>query len=55
LIPYLPVLISGRQAWQQDETIRRAIEIQDGAIDNDKILRFQNRENTYPYVIKQTR
>ena len=55
LIPYLPILISGNQAWQQDETVRRAIEIQDGSICNDKILRFQNRENTYPYIIKQAR
>lgn len=49
LLPYLETVIAGPEAWAQDETLRRAIEIQDGIVLNDAVLDFQNREAEYPY------
>lgn len=53
IIPYLATLAAGPDAWERDETIRRAIEIQDGIIKNQKILSFQQRLPDYPYLYKQ--
>ncbi|KAA0108163.1 N(5)-(carboxyethyl)ornithine synthase [Mycolicibacterium sp. P1-5] len=50
LLPYLPTVLAGSDAWQADETVRRAIEILDGAVLNPNILSFQNRQTHYPYV-----
>ena len=50
LLPYLPTMLAGPAAWEADETIRRAIEIRDGVIQNPKILTFQNRSAAYPHV-----
>jgi hypothetical protein len=44
-----PVL-SGSSAWDTDETIRRAIEIRDGVIQNPRILSFQHRAPGYPHL-----
>lgn len=49
LIVYLPIVLAGRDSWQQDETIRRAINIDAGVIQNPAILSFQNREQSYPH------
>ena len=49
LTPYLPVVMAGPDAWDEDETIRRAIEIRDGVIQNPKILSFQGRTAEYPH------
>ncbi len=49
LLPYLPTVLAGPAAWEADETIRRAIEIRDGVIQNPKILRFQHRSPEYPH------
>lgn len=49
LIVYLPTVIEGRQSWQKNETIRRAINIDSGIIQNPKILTFQGRQPNYPY------
>jgi alanine dehydrogenase len=51
LLPYLPTVMAGPQAWDADETIRRAIEIRDGIVENPRILSFQGREPTYPYAV----
>jgi alanine dehydrogenase len=51
LLPYLPLVIKGPERWKKSETLRRAIEIQDGVIVNPKILSFQKREATYPHKI----
>ena len=48
LIPYLSVVMGGEKKWEQNETIRRAIEIKKGVIINQKINSFQNRSSTYP-------
>lgn len=49
LLDYLETVIGGPGSWQQSETIRKAIEIQDGIVLNDKVLAFQGRGNEYPY------
>jgi alanine dehydrogenase len=50
LIPYLRTVMSGSDAWQDDDTIRLAIEIEQGVIRNPKILSFQGREAEHPHV-----
>jgi alanine dehydrogenase len=50
LIPYLPTILAGPDAWDDDETVRRAIEIRDGNIVNPDILAFQKRSAEYPHV-----
>jgi alanine dehydrogenase len=50
LIPYLPIVMGGPEKWEESETIRRAIEIKDGVIQNPKILSFQNRSGQYPHA-----
>jgi alanine dehydrogenase len=49
LVPYLPTVMGGPDAWDADETIRKAIEIRDGVIQNPKILSFQHRSPEYPH------
>tara|TARA_R110000787_G_scaffold86285_4_gene184013 strand:+ start:3640 stop:4776 length:1137 start_codon:yes stop_codon:yes gene_type:complete len=50
LIPYLPIIMGGPEKWKESETIRRAIEIKDGIIQNPKITSFQKRATIYPHV-----
>ena len=50
LIPYLPLVMAGPERWMESETIRRAIEIREGVIQNPKILSFQHRSESYPHV-----
>jgi len=50
LIVYLQTVLAGRESWQKNETIRRAINIDDGVIQNASILSFQNREPDYPHT-----
>lgn len=52
LIPYLPFVMGGAKKWEETQTIKRAIEIQDGIIQNPKILSFQNRKPEYPHEIR---
>ncbi|MDQ3952799.1 MAG: N(5)-(carboxyethyl)ornithine synthase [Actinomycetota bacterium] len=49
LLPYLPVVMAGPEAWEADPTIAHAIEIRDGVVRNPKILSFQNRTADYPH------
>jgi len=49
LLPYLETVLAGPTAWEADETIRRAIDIRDGVIQNPKILSFQGRSNEFPH------
>lgn len=49
LLPYLDTVIAGPEAWRADETIRQAIEIENGIVRNEAVLRFQGREGEYPY------
>jgi N5-(carboxyethyl)ornithine synthase len=50
LVVYLPIVLAGRDSWQQDETIRRAINTDGGVIQNPSILSFQKREADYPHA-----
>ena len=51
LIVHLPSLIEGRESWKQNETIQNAININNGVIVKDGILRFQRRETAYPHLV----
>ncbi|MFC1400791.1 MULTISPECIES: N(5)-(carboxyethyl)ornithine synthase [Streptacidiphilus] len=50
LIPYLRAVLDGPSSWEADETIRRAIEIQEGTIRNRAVLAFQHRSPDYPHA-----
>ncbi|MFD8737039.1 N(5)-(carboxyethyl)ornithine synthase [Streptomyces sp. NPDC059618] len=50
LLPYLRKVMSGPTAWDADITVRKAIEIRDGVVQNPKILSFQRRSPVYPHT-----
>lgn len=50
LLPFLRTIIEGSAAWDAEPTIRRAIEIHDGVVQNPAILSFQNRDPKYPHT-----
>ena len=47
---YLEVVAKGRSSWNRDVTVRRAIEILDGVVQNPVILQFQKRGRDYPHA-----
>ena len=49
LLPFLRPVMDGPQAWEDDPSIRLAIEIQDGVVRNPKILSFQGRAGEHPH------
>jgi len=51
LLPHLAAVLTGPQAWDASDTIRRAIEIRDGVIQNPAILSFQGRSPDYPHPV----
>ncbi|WP_218221570.1 N(5)-(carboxyethyl)ornithine synthase [Nesterenkonia sp. Act20] len=50
ILPFLRTVMEGPAAWAKNLTISRAIEIQDGVIQNHSILDFQDREPVYPHL-----
>jgi alanine dehydrogenase len=50
LIVYLPTVLAGRDSWYKNETIRQAINIDAGVIQNSSILSFQKRDPDYPHA-----
>jgi alanine dehydrogenase len=50
VIPYLRKVMSGPAIWDSHATIRKAIEIRDGVVQNPKILSFQHRSGAYPHT-----
>jgi alanine dehydrogenase len=52
LLPYLGIVAAGERAWETDATVRRAIEIRDGVIQNPNILSFQRRHPEYPHEVE---
>jgi alanine dehydrogenase len=50
LLPYLRPMLGGPKGWEANETLRRAIEINDGVIQNPHILSFQHRLPHYPHA-----
>ncbi len=51
MLVHLPSVVEGREGWKRNETIQRAINIDQGVIVKDHILRFQNRASDYPHKI----
>ncbi|PKW26161.1 N(5)-(carboxyethyl)ornithine synthase [Phycicoccus duodecadis] len=51
LIPFLRPVLEGSASWDADETLRRAIEIRDGAVVNPAILAFQGRSAEAPFAV----
>ncbi len=49
LLPFLRPVMGGRDAWEANPTVRRAIEIRDGVVQNPAILSFQGRAATHPH------
>jgi alanine dehydrogenase len=54
LLPFLGTILGGPQAWDANPTIRRAIEIRDGVVQNPAILSFQGREAEPPHRLLST-
>ncbi|RYV52931.1 N(5)-(carboxyethyl)ornithine synthase [Pengzhenrongella frigida] len=50
LLPYLGSALAGPAVWDDDETMRRAVEIRAGVIQNPHILSFQHRGPAYPHA-----
>ena len=50
LLPRLRPVLAGPKAWDADPTIRRALEIRGGIIQNPDILSFQHRSPRYPHT-----
>ncbi len=50
LIPFLRPVLEGPRAWDEDETLSRAIEIRHGRIVNPDILAFQGRSAEHPHL-----
>lgn len=48
---FVPIVMDGTSSWGESETIRRAIEIRDGVIENPAILDFQHRAAAYPHPL----
>ena len=55
VVPFVETVLGGPAAWEGNETVRRAIEIRDGEVRNEKILSFQNREKSYPHEFVSVR
>ncbi len=53
LIVHLPTVLAGSASWQKNETIRQAINLEDGVIQKPAILAFQNRLEPYPHLEQQ--
>ncbi|WP_299211556.1 N(5)-(carboxyethyl)ornithine synthase [uncultured Aquimarina sp.] len=51
LIVHLESVIAGPLSWEQNATIKNAINIDKGVVVKEAILRFQNRETDYPHVV----
>ena len=53
LLVHVPSVISGRESWNENKTIKNAINVDKGVIVKEHILRFQNREADYPHKVKK--
>jgi alanine dehydrogenase len=49
LVVYMETVSRGRVGWENDETLKRALNIDRGVIQKPGILAFQDREATYPH------
>ena len=53
ITPFLRTVLTGPDAIEADETLRRATEIRDGRVLNPAILTFQDRETEHPYAVRR--
>ena len=51
VLPFMETVMGGPAAWERSETISRAVEVRDGVIQNEKVLRFQGRAADWPHAI----
>lgn len=51
LVVHLPSVLEGPSGWKKNATIKNAINIDEGIVVKEAILRFQNREANYPYLV----
>ncbi len=51
MIVHLPSVLGGPSAWEQNATIKNAINIDKGVVVKDAILKFQNRQANYPHNV----
>jgi hypothetical protein len=54
LLPFLRPVMEGAAAWEDDPTLRRAIEIRSGVVQNPAILSFQGRAAQPPHALSVT-
>jgi len=52
LIVHLATVLEGRTAWKINKTIDNAINVDKGVIIKESVLRFQNRNEDYPHLVK---
>jgi alanine dehydrogenase len=50
VLPFVRPVLEGPAGWRADETLSRAIEIQDGRVKNPAILEFQGRSEEHPHL-----
>lgn len=50
IMSYLPEFING--SWKKNPVLTAAVEIENGLIINNKIIKFQKRNSEYPYIRK---
>lgn len=50
LLPFLKYILKN-DSYKGNEILERAVDIEDGVVTNKAILKFQNREDKYPYEI----
>ena len=50
LIVYLHTILAGHDAWHACDTIRRAINVEEGVVLKESVLSFQNRQALYPHA-----
>lgn len=49
ILPFLGAVMDGPAAWEASPTIRRAIEVREGVVQNPAILSFQGRSPQHPH------
>ncbi|PID71734.1 MAG: alanine dehydrogenase [Desulfobulbus propionicus] len=53
ILPFIKHISSGKNGYKNETILSNAVEIENGFIRNKAILKFQNREEGYPYSINK--
>ena len=51
VLPFLPVVMAGAEAWDGDETLRRATAVRGGEVLDPTVLSFQGRRRAPPHAV----